>query len=101
MNVVYVVSDCSLEDALRVLALYDVGHWASVAIPGGKEAFVIRTSDTETVIHSPIRFTIKDSGMMFRFNHTLYTWDDFWKKMIHIYNIDLLKMIIVDEDDLY
>jgi hypothetical protein len=101
MNILYAVSDCSLEDAIRVLSNYNVGHWASVGLPDNKEALVIRTSDTETVIHSPVQFRVRDNKMMFRLKHQLYTWDDFWKKMISIYNIDPLKMIIVDEDDLY
>ena len=100
--IVYATSDCTLEDAIRVVSLYDIGSWASVNMGSNKEAFVIKTSDSETTLHTPIRFGHNQNEMMFRMEDgRVYTWDDFWQKMIDIYNLKPDNNIIVEEDDLY
>jgi hypothetical protein len=98
---IVVQSDSTIEDALRVVSLYDIGSWACIKMEQNKEAFVIKTSEDETVVHKPLKFGRNTRGdMMYQMeNGRVYTWDDFWQKMIDVYNLNPNKLIIVEEDD--
>lgn len=101
-NIICVLSDCTIEDALRVVSQYEMGSWACVNLQKGEEVFVIKTSDTETAIHKNVKFGRKGTdNMRYLFEGRTYSWDDFWDKLMMIYNIDPDKLIIVEEDELY
>ena len=100
-NITYATSDCLLDDAIRVVSNYKVGSWASVDNKNSTETFVIKTSDDECIVHDRIKFGVNEAGFYMRFNHIYYKWDDFWRQMIDIYNLNPDLYIIVDEDELY
>lgn len=101
-NIICIVSDCTIEDAHRVVSQYPIGSWASVNLGKGNEGFVIKTSETETTLHTPVRF---GGDMLFQMDHitkqVVYTWDEFWEFMINTYGLDPNNCIIVEEDELY
>lgn len=100
-SVVYATSDCTIEDAVRVVSQYSIGSWAAVQHENSKETFVIKTSADETVVHKNIKFGIRHTLLAYALNNRVYTWDEFWKLMIEIYNLNPEKLIIVEEDELY
>lgn len=100
-SIVYATSDCTIEDALRVVSYYEIGSWASIQNTDDTETFVIKTSQDGTVVHPNIRFITKDDEFQYLFNNNIHTWDAFWTIMKEIYNLNIDKLIIVEEDELY
>lgn len=97
---IHVISDCTLEDAVTYLKTREVGSWAAVNDGTKYDTFVIKTSDDEVTVHDKIKFGVdKKHGMFMTLNGVHYLWDDFWKKMINIYNLNLDRMFIIDEED--
>lgn len=98
---IYVLSDCDLDDAIKYIHTKDVGNWTAINDETKYDTFIIKTSDTEVTVHNKVQFVVDPSyGFFMNMNGLHYVWDDFWDKMKEVYDLDLENQLILSSEEM-